>query len=78
MIYVSVLSGWLRHPARVKKRRETIMFSFAPSIAAVRASTYTSNDRPCYRRRGTYRSSGALLRSTRELPGEVVGVEIER
>jgi uncharacterized membrane protein YkoI len=89
LIYVSVLSRWLRHSEPVKNRRKTMILHAGPAVLA--AAVLTAMAVPAARadehkqdevheavERGDIRSLADILSAMRDkLPGEVVGVEIE-
>jgi uncharacterized membrane protein YkoI len=91
LIYVSVLSGRLRHDAGVKNRRKSTTLRAGAALLAL-AATLTAaaplssradeRDRDEVRRavqRGEIRSLADILAAVRDkLPGEIVGVEAER
>lgn len=88
LIYVSVLSGRLRHGARVKNRRKSItlraaILAVAAALAVAtppaRADERERDDMRHAVQRGEIRSLSDILAAIRnKLPGEVAGVEIER
>jgi uncharacterized membrane protein YkoI len=89
LIYVSVLSGRFRHGACVKNRRNTIsldtgavVFALAATLVAVVPIALRADEHDAMRHaveRAEIRSLADILDVLRgKLPGEVVGVEIER
>jgi len=91
LIYVRVLSGRLRDGAGVKNRRKSISLRIGtavlalaalPTIMAPSATRADESERDAVRhavQRGEIRSLADILAAVRgNLPGEVVGVEVER
>jgi uncharacterized membrane protein YkoI len=89
LIYVSVLSGWVRHSERVKNRRKTMILHAgaavlaaaaltAMAVPAARADEHEQDEFHEAVERGDIRSLADILSAIRDkLPGEVVGVEVE-
>jgi uncharacterized membrane protein YkoI len=88
LIYVSVLSGRLRHDACVKNHRNSMslgtaaVFALAATLVAVMPGNLRADEHDAMRHaveRGEIRSLAEILAALRgKLPGEVAGVEIER
>ncbi len=89
LIYVSLLSGGLQHAARVKNRGKNISLRVSVlGLAAVLATLAPSAPRADERvrdavreavQRGEIHSLADILAAIRgKLPGEIVGMEIER
>jgi uncharacterized membrane protein YkoI len=90
LIYVSVLSGGLRHGARVKNRRKPMNLRADAALLAL-VAVLTMAAPPALRaderardevrqavQRGEIRSLADILTAVRgKLPGEIAGVEIE-